>query len=307
MKRLILSGVLAASTLWFSAPAKASVPPPLPTASQSFSAGSMHVDVYGTAGKPAMIFIPGLTCGPWEWSREIALFSPEYRIYALTLPGFDGQAAVQTPLLQTVSSDFWSMLQTRGIEKPLIIGHSLGGTLAIELAEQHADRIGAIVAVDGLPVFPGMENLTDAQRRSAGERMAAMLGAATTHEQFEFAEKMYALPALMTSPDDIAAVAPLVARSDPKASGAWAAADVAADLRPALKNVTVPFLEIAPYEASPRSPVQTAQAMQAYYASLIAGAPHAQVQVIEDSRHFVMYDQPQRLDAALSAFVKTLK
>lgn len=307
MKRLIVSGVLAMSTLWFSAPAKAALPPPLPAASQSFSAGSMRVDVYGTAGKPAMIFIPGLTCGPWEWSREIALFSPDYRIYALTLPGFDGQPAVAAPLLQTVSDDFWTLLQTRGIEKPVVIGHSLGGTLAIALAEQHADRIGAIVSVDGLPVFPGMEHLTDAQRRSAGERFAAMLGAASTREQFQFAEQTYALPALMTSPTDIAAVAPLVARSDPKASGAWAAADVAGDLRPALKNVTVPLLEIAPYEASPRSPIQSAQAMQAYYASLIAGAPHAQVQVIENSRHFVMYDQPERLDAALAAFVKTLK
>lgn len=307
MKRLILSSVLAASTLWFSAPASASVPPVLPAATQSFSAGSMHVDVYGTAGKPAMIFIPGLTCGPWEWSREIALFSADYRIYALTLPGFDGQPAIQRPLFQTVSDDFWTLLQTQRIEKPVVVGHSLGGTLAIALAEQHADRIRAIVAVDGLPVFPGMENFTGAQRRSAGERFAAMLGAASTREQFEFSEKTYALPALMTSPGDIAAVAPLVARSDPKASAAWAAADVSSDFRAGLKNVTVPLLEIAPYEASPRSPIQSAQALQAYYASLIAGAPYAQVQVIEDSRHFVMYDQPERFDAALSAFVKTLK
>lgn len=307
MKRLILSGVLALSTLWFATPVNAALPPPLPTASQSFSAGSMHVDVYGTAGKPAMILIPGLLCGPWEWSREIALFAPNYRIYALTLPGFDAQPAIQTPPFETVSADFWTMLQTRGIAKPIVIGHSLGGTLAISLAEQHAERLRAIIAVDGLPVFPGLENMTDAQRSEAGARFAAMLGSATTREQFAFSEKTYALPALMSAAADIDAVAPLVARSDPKASGSWAAADVSSDFRAGLKNAALPLLEIAPYEASPRSPIQNPDALKAYYASLIAGAPNAQVQVIENSRHFVMYDQPQRFDAALSAFLKTVK
>lgn len=307
MKRLVLSGVLALSTLWFAAPVNAALPPPLPAASQSFPAGSMHVDVYGTAGKPAMIFIPGLLCGPWEWAREIALFAPDYRIYALTLPGFDAQPAIQTPLFDTVSADFWTMLQTHGIAKPIVIGHSLGGTLAISLAEQHAERLRAIIAVDGLPVFPGLENMTDTQRREAGARFAAMLGSSTTPEQFEFSERTYALPALMTAAADIDAVAPLVARSDPKASGTWAAADVSSDFRAGLKNAALPLLEIAPYDASPRSPIQSPQALKAYYTSLIAGAPNAQVQVIENSRHFVMYDQPQRFDAALSAFLKTVK
>lgn len=109
MKRLAFAGVLALSMLWFNIPANAATPPPLPKADASFTAGSLRIDVYGTAGKPALIFIPGLTCGPWEWSAEIVRFSPTHRIYAVTLPGFDGVPSVKTPLFETASADFCSI------------------------------------------------------------------------------------------------------------------------------------------------------------------------------------------------------
>lgn len=292
MKRLVLASALAVSTLWFSAPAIASVPPPLPAASASFNSGSMHVDVYGTPGKRAMIFVPGLTCGPWEWSGEIEAFSRDYTIYALTLPGFDAQPAIQGPLFQKVSADFWSLLQARHIDKPIVIGHSLGGTLAIMLAEQHSDRLGAVLAVDGMPIFPGMEKMTPQDRDAAAQRFGSMFGAIQSPQQFESMEKTYGLPPLISSKSDVDAVAPLVARSDPKATGAWAAEDVSMDLRPALSQIAVPFTEIVP-----------GSALVPYYKSLLAGDASAQVVPVENSRHFVMYDQPQALHAAIAEFL----
>lgn len=284
MKRLVLASALAASTLWFGAPASASVPPALPPASASFNSGSIHVDVYGAPGKPAMIFIPGLVCGPWEWAGEIERFSPEYTIYAITLAGFDGQPPVAGDLFARTSGDFWAMLQSRKIDTPVVIGHSLGGTLAFMLAEQHPDRLRAIIAVDGMPVLPGTERLTGAQREAAGQRFAAMSG-----------DPAAALPMMITSPADVAAITPLARKSDPKAVGAWAAQDVALDLRGQLSRITVPVLEIEPgAQAKP------------YYESLLAGAKTAKVVSIENSRHFIMYDRPQALHAVIAQFVQDL-
>lgn len=307
MKRFILASLLAAGTLWSTAPANASIPGPLPAASSSFSAGSMHVDVYGTAGKPAMIFIPGLTCGPWEWAGEIKRFSPDYTIYALTLPGFDGQPPIQGPLFDTMTSDFWTLLQTRHIDKPVIVGHSLGGTLGIMLAEQHSDRLRAVVAVDGLPILPGMEKLPAQQRDAAATRMSAMMSALSTPAQFEAAEKTYSLPYLITSPADIDAVAPLTARSNAAATGQWLAEDTKADLRGQLNAISVPLLEIAPFDSQldPKGPGQltTAAAKQTYYQTLLKGAPTATVQIVQPSRHFIMYDQPQALHDVIARFL----
>lgn len=303
MPRLLLA--LALAVFASTATTRATVPPPLPAPAKSFDTGSLHVDVYGTPGRRALIFIPGLTCGPWEWSGEIAQLSPYYTMYALTLPGFDGHPAIKTPLFQTVSADFWTLLQSESIVKPVVIGHSLGGTLAIMLAEQHPDKLGGVISVDGLPTFPGMDRMTADQRAQAAAQMTSAMAQASTPEQFAAMEKTYVLPNLMTSADDITVVAPLAARSDIAATAAWTAADIALDLRPQLTNVSTPLLVIAPYDAAFESKVlPDAAAKRAYYEALLANDPAANVQMIEPSRHFVMYDQPQKLHDAIAAFLK---
>ncbi len=303
MKRFLLAAALALFAA--TAAARATVPPPLPTPAKSFDAGSLHVDVYGTSGRRALIFIPGLTCGPWEWSGEIAQFSPSYTIYALTLPGFDGKPAIKPPLVQTVSADFWSLLQTQSIVKPVVVGHSLGGSLGIMLAEQHSDRLGGVISVDGLPIFPGMDRMTADQRAQAGTQMAGSMASIATPAQFAAMEKTYVLPNLMTSPDDIAVVAPLAGRSDPAATAAWISEDLALDLRPQLTAVRAPLLVIAPYDAAFEGKMlPDAAAKRSYYEMLLANDPAANVQMIEPSRHFIMYDQPQKLHDAVATFVR---
>lgn len=303
MHRFLLVALLAALSV--TATARATVPPPLPAPLRSFEAGSLHVDVYGTAGRRALVFIPGLACGPWAWSGEITQLSPAYTIYALTLPGFDGHPAIKTPLFQTVADDFWTMLQTESIVKPDVIGHSLGGTLAIMLAEQHSEKLGGVISIDGLPTFPGMDRMTADQKAQAAAQMAASMASISTPAQFAATEKTYVLPNLMTSADDIAVVAPLTARSDPAAAAAWMTEDLGLDLRPQLTKVTTPLLVIAPFDAALEGKVlPDAAAKRGYYDSLLANDPAANVQMIDPSRHFIMYDQPKRLHDAIAEFIR---
>ena len=307
MNRYALAGMLVTGMLSFPLTAGAQPQPPLPKAAQSFESGSVHVDRYGAPGARPIVFIPGLTCGPWEWSREIAAYSKTYSVYALTLPGFNGRKAITAPLFDTVSADIWSLIASRHLKRPVIIGHSLGGTMAILLATQHSDRLGGAIAVDGLPTFPGLEKQTVQQRRNAAAQMSAMMSALKTPAQFEAAERAYSLPNLVTAQSDVDAIAPLAARSDGAASGAWLAEDFQIDLRDGLKNANVPVLEITAFDAALEGKFMTgAPAKQAYYQTFFASAPDAKVQVIEGSRHFIMYDQPQKLDAAITAFLRAV-
>lgn len=293
--------LLVCALLLASAPlAAGAAVPPLPTPNSTFTVGSLHVDEFGDAAKPALVFIPGLTCGPWEWSGEIARFAPDYHIYAITLPGFDGAPPIAQPLFPTVEADFWTMLAQRHIDRPVVIGHSLGGTLTIALAEEHPERLRAAVAVDGLPVFPGTDRMTPAQRLAFAQQFAASMAQIPNAAVFAQVDQKYILPTMISSPADIAAAAPLAAKSDPKASAAWALADISQDLRPGLKNITIPLLEIAPYSAvADARYFPDAGAKKAYYQGLLSGAPHANVAMVPDSLHFVMFDQPAALDRLL--------
>jgi len=287
------------------APAQAAPVAPLPAANASYDTGSLHVREFGTAGKPGLILLPGLTCGPWEFGNEIAAFSGSYHIYALTLPGFDGQPSIAKPLFTTVSADFWAFLNNKKIDRPVLLGHSLGGTLAALLATQHPERLRAIVAVDGLPVFPGTETESQTARESNANRMAAMV-AGTPKEQYANVLKTYTMPYLVTAKQDVETDATLAAHSDPAAAAQWMKEDLLLDLRDDLKKAEVPYLLVAPYDAPFEPSFKTAEAKRAYYASLVANAPHSQTIVIENSKHFIMNDQPQALERAITQFLATV-
>jgi len=302
MKRHLAVAMSAALFLLSARGAHAAPIAALPQAQRSVTSGALHVDVYGSAGKPPMILVPGLGCGPWEFGNEIAAFAPSYRIYAITLPGFDNQPAIQAPLFTAVSADFWKLLETEHIEKPVIVGHSLGATLAEMLTTQHADRLRAVVAIDGLPVFPGTESLSQAQRKANAERAAAQT-AGTAKAAYGAVLKTYVMPYLVTSKDDADRDAALEAASDPVAAAAWLNEDLSLDLRADLAKAATPLLLIGPYDASLDTTFKNAGAKRAYYASLVAKAPRAQTLVIDASRHFIMNDQPRALDDAIARFL----
>jgi pimeloyl-ACP methyl ester carboxylesterase len=290
-----------ALTLAANASALAAPLTPLPPAAESFQAGSLHVDRYGN-GATTLIFIPGLASGPWSWAEQIVHFSGSYRVYALTLSGFDGRPFVpQDDMLGTFSRDFWSLLDARHIVRPVVIGHSLGGTLALALAEQHPDRLSAAIALDGLPVFPPVAQMSAEQRTAAAAGAAAQIRSQTP-AQVLAAETSY----MQTATLDPALVAPTAARearSDPAAIAAWMQADVSSDLRPALASATVPLLELMPYAAGgPYTEDQTV----AFYRALLAGAPNLTVVPIEGAKHFAMLDQPAAVDAAIGRFLATV-
>jgi pimeloyl-ACP methyl ester carboxylesterase len=291
--------------LAIAAPAAASIPPPAPTPVTTFDVGSLHVQQYGSGAK-SLIFIPGLTCGPWEWSGQIAHFASTYTVYALTLPGFDGQPTISTPLFATTSADFWKLLDQKHIVKPVVIGHSLGGTMGFLLATQHADRLGGVVALDGLPIYPTNVFTTPDKVQAMAAQYETVM-AKSTPAQFENVELTSVLPGLMTSPSDVAAVAPLVGKSDPAASGKWFYEDLTMDLRPQLPQANVPIELIAPYDYTLEGKYAPTMANKHdFYAGIIKGAPNAKVVMIDKSRHFAMYDQPQAVTDAITQFLATL-
>ncbi len=276
--------------------------------SASFDVGTLHVQKFGS-GTPALVLIPGLACGPWVWQGTISEFARNHTVYVITLPGFDGHAATaKRPLFATVQDDFWTFLAAEKLEKPVVIGHSLGGTLAMALAGQHVERLGGIVCVDGLPVFPTLAFATPSQREST----AAAVAAASTN--LDPAKELAAQEAFMGTagtirPELVKPAAILEARSDPRAIAEWMREDLAGDWRPGLARITIPLLEIMPYNSADQKPpaAYTREQTLAFYRALLAGAPRATVVAIEPSRHFVMLDQPEAFHQALAQFLASIR
>lgn len=283
------------------APAAALPPAPVPAA--SFDAGTLHVDRYGS-GPQSLVLIPGLGSGAWAWYGTIAHFSPTYTIYSITLPGFDGRPATsKRPLFSTFAADFWQMLASERIASPVVVGHSLGGTLALLLAEQHPERLRAIVAVDGLPIFPPLAGKTPQERATLAQQAAAQYGSLDSAKALAY-ETNFMRTIGTREKSLVEPTAVLEARSDPKAVAAWLQEDLTTDLRPSLSKITIPVLEIMPYDPDFYASVGLTEAQTlAFYRSMLSGAPAAKVETIAPARHFAMLDQPDAFYALLTQFL----
>src|ERR1700689_4316516 len=112
-------------------------------------APSFHVDIIGK-GKP-MILIPGFASSGKTWDSTVARYKDRYECHVLTLAGFAGEPRIEAPFLETVRKDLAIYIRKNKMEKPVLVGHSLGGFMALWLAAKEPDLVGPLVIVDSLP------------------------------------------------------------------------------------------------------------------------------------------------------------
>jgi pimeloyl-ACP methyl ester carboxylesterase len=287
------------------------LPPPKP--SSVTTVGTMRVEAYGS-GEPAMIFVPGLSCGSWEWVDAVRAYAASHAVYLVTLAGFDGVPAPAGPALDGADDSLLQLITSLKIDRPVLVGHSLGGFLALRFGTEHPDLVRGVVSVDGLPVFPTLMSVTPADRAAAAERIAD--GIRTATPEAYVASQQQTVAAMVSDPKSVARIAALTAKSDQNATATYASEFFRADLRSDLPKLTVRALEIAPVPTEP-APFEGPQAAsasmadrqagyKAFYSGLLAGAPNLTVTTIPNSKHFVMIDQPSALFDAITVFMGTL-
>jgi pimeloyl-ACP methyl ester carboxylesterase len=273
----------------------------------------MRVEQYGS-GSPAMIFIPGLACGAWIWDDTVSVYAKTHTVYVVTLAGVDGVPSVTGSPLDAADASLLELITDRKIDRPVIVGHSLGGYLALRFGTEHSQLVRGIVSVDGTPILPMLVQMTPDQRTSAADQMASQL-AGMNQTQFAAGQQAF-LPTMITDPGKAAQVAALTGKEDPIATSRYARDIYSADLRAQLKSLTAPTLEIAPVPTKPASfePPEMAKApmsdrmaaYQQFYETLFPGVSNVSVVPIANSKHFVMVDQPQALEDAITSFMGKL-
>jgi pimeloyl-ACP methyl ester carboxylesterase len=272
---------------------------------ERFEVGATLVERHGGKGPP-LILIPGLASGAWVWQDTIRQLGKDHALYVLTLPGFDARPAVAGKGMAAAQDSVRELIQTRKLKRPVLIGHSLGATLSLALAAAHPDLVRGVVAIDGLPVMPGTEDWPAAQRT----QMVAMLTApkpapapaAFAAQQQQYMRGIGTLD--MARADELAK---LSGASDPAAVTRYMGEVLGMDLRGVLPAIKAPVLLIAPF-----SPVDAPQqgldeaGKAALYTSLMQGTPTVTVTMVAPSRHFAMFDQPEKVGAAIAGYLKTL-
>jgi pimeloyl-ACP methyl ester carboxylesterase len=287
---------------FFSVPLLAQEMPPMMSDTM---VDTLHVKQFGTSGPP-IILIPGLAAGSWTWSSTVIRFAPTHVIYVVTLPGFDGMAppAEKTGYIDKADDALAKLIIDKHLDHPIIVGHSLGGTLALLFATAHSNLISGVITAEGLPVAPGTEGLPRERRGDLGvSTRQKMMN--ETQQTFAQQQMDYAMSSAVMDPDMAHKVGTMLARSDPDATAQYLGEELTLDFRPALPSISVPVLLIVPYNPADGQhidPPHTQADKVAYYRSLMDGTPKLEVVSITPARHFVMFDQRDAFLATLGTF-----
>ncbi|MEM9556538.1 MAG: alpha/beta hydrolase [Acidobacteriota bacterium] len=244
-----------------------------------------------------VLLIPGLGSPGSVWDDTVSVLTDAgYTAHVVTLAGFAGRPPIDGELLPQVRDELEAY--ARGLERPpAIVGHSLGGTMALWLAASAPDAVGPVVAVDGVAFLPalGDPSATVESARAQAEQMREMLGS-MSQEQADQQAAM-TLSTMITDPETVRRVAEASRGSDP-ATLAQAVHDLMTrDLRPALTTVDDPVLLLAAGAAAPTAEI--AAMLAARYADQVVAVPDHRVEVVDGARHFIMLDRPEAFHALL--------
>jgi len=262
---------------------------------------SFAVRVEGSG--PPVILIPGFLSAGEVWDGVVEAYRGRYRCHVLTLPGFASQPAVGAPVLSRVRDEIIAYIREHRLNRPVLIGHSMGGFLALWIAATAPDLIGPVIAVDGVPFLSSLQNpaATAEAIRPQATQMATLY-ATMTQEQLALQSRM-ALTAMITDPARVDTATAWAAASDPKAAGVMIAELMSTDLREVVAAVTSPVLLIGAGKTFASMPGGIDRARRAYEAQ-VARIPTHEVVLATRALHFVMYDDLPFLIETMNAFLR---
>jgi pimeloyl-ACP methyl ester carboxylesterase len=266
------------------------------------------VAMEGATTGPAVLLLPGLSSSQSVFDAEAKLLAPTYRLYRVQVAGFSGAAARgnanasdANPMLPALVTELHQYITAQKIH-PAVIGHSLGGLLGLMLADAHPEDVQKLLIVDSLPFYALVfkSDATVDEIRPQAKAMRDGIVAAPPAAYEAQATQTSAYLSLTPSAQRLIAASSLSSDRNVMAEAMYE--DLLTDLRPRLASIKTPATLLYPYDAKVAGP--DSSKVDALYTGAYATMPNVKIHRIDDSRHFIMYDQPEAFDTQVQAFLK---
>ena len=293
--RAMIGGILLLMSVLVSASASQSIPSEHPNL--------QRISVQTQGSGTDVILIPGLASSREVWADLASSLRMSYRIHLVELAGFASTPAISNPEGEVIAPAVDAIaeyIHTQHIKAPVIIGHSLGGAIALMLGARHPDHVGRLMIVDALPFYtlmidPAATSETAARHATA---MRDWLLVQSPEQLVEFQNTSIARLAKTEAVRPALVAAGI--NSDRKTVADAVYELMITDLRPELGRIRAPIEIVYAYDSLFGVPAASVDAM---YRQAYASAPNTHFTRIDDSFHFVMLDQPERFSSAVESFL----
>lgn len=270
------------------------------TMAAPFVSDRLSVEVVGAG--PDVILIPGLGSSREVWRATADRLKATHRVHMVQLAGFAGEPWTHGDgaFVQPAVDELARYIRDQGLNRPAVIGHSLGGLSGLLLAQQHPDLVGRLMTVDSLPFYSAMYGPTataDSARPFADQAAAMIIGA---DEDGFRAMQTATAQTLSKTPSEQARIVDWSMASDRHALASAMKDVMTTDARSGLAAMTTPVTALYAADADGGPPPAMAEAM---WSREYSALPGVRLTRVDASRHFIMADQPQRFAELVDAFL----
>jgi pimeloyl-ACP methyl ester carboxylesterase len=245
-------------------------------------------------GNRSIIFIPGFASSGEVWNETKIIYEENYTCYTLTMAGFANAEPRPNPSFENWKVGIADYIKENKIEKPILIGHSMGGGLAMAIAADNPELIGKIIIVDALPYLAALTNPNINTQESIDCSAIIKQITSLTKEQFYQMQKM-SMPLLIQNTEMIESVVNWSVQSDRKTFAKMYCDFSNTDLREKIKDVKCPALVLLESHFKNFKP-----AIEEQYKNL----KMADLQYANKGLHFIMYDDKEWYFEQLANFIK---
>jgi pimeloyl-ACP methyl ester carboxylesterase len=209
-----------------------------------------------------------------------------------------------------VTEDLAAYIQAQHLQKPIIIGHSLGGNVATALAAQHPDLVGPIVIVDSLPFYAGawfqVKTVEEAKPMIAS--MHAYMSAQSPQQYQEGVRSGAQTKYMVTDPANLQKIIQWGLASNQATVSDAMAELIGQDLRPDLAHITSPTLLLGTWiglkaQLADAHIDVTRTSVQETFQQQFSNLPNMHFAMTDTARHFLMFDDPIWFFAQLDSFL----
>jgi pimeloyl-ACP methyl ester carboxylesterase len=106
---------------------------------------NLYYETYG-AGRPMILLHGGLGSGEM-FGPNLPTLADHHQVIVVDLQGHGRTADIDRPLdVRLMAHDIAALIDHLGLEKPDVVGYSLGGGVALQVAIQHPEKVGRLVS-----------------------------------------------------------------------------------------------------------------------------------------------------------------
>ena len=237
----------------------------------------------GAAGRHVALFIHGAGGDHTVWGNQLAWLRGRFRAVAVDLPGHGRSERRFGMSVAANAGVIVALIKRLAIERPVLIGHSMGGAVALQCALDYPAVAVALVVISSgakLGVAPRVFDLIENDPAAALGEIAA----ASYAQGAPFALVEEGRAALARCPHE-------VLLSDFRACDEF-------DLRERVSQIRLPLLAICGTEDRLTFPK--------YSEWLVSSVPRARLVLVSGAGHLVMIEKPTEVSRSLSEFLEDL-